>query len=43
MLYLCAFSECERILDVDPQIPNGAFDFRVAQQPSVIMRTFLCH
>ena len=32
MLYLRAFSKCERILDVDPQVPNGALDFRVAEQ-----------
>jgi hypothetical protein len=32
MLHLCAFSERERILDVDAQIPNGALDFRVAEQ-----------
>ena len=32
MLYLSAFSERERILDVDAQVPNGALDFRVAEQ-----------
>ena len=32
MLYLRAFSERERILDVDAQVPNGALDFRVAEQ-----------
>ena len=32
MLYLRAFSECERILDVDAQVPNGGLDFRVAEQ-----------
>ena len=32
MLYVRAFSECERILDVDAQVPNGALDFRVAEQ-----------
>ena len=26
------FSERERIFDVDPQVPNGALDFRVAEQ-----------
>ena len=31
MLYLRPFSECERILNVDPQVPNGTFDFRVAE------------
>jgi hypothetical protein len=32
MLYLCAFSERGRILDVDAQVPNGALDFRVADK-----------
>ena len=32
MLNLRGFSECERILDVDAQVPNGAFDFRMAKQ-----------
>ena len=32
MLHLRAFSECERILDVDAQIPNRALDFRVAPE-----------
>jgi hypothetical protein len=32
VLYLRAFSERERILDVDAQVPNGALDFRVAKQ-----------
>ena len=32
MLYLRAFSECERILDVHAKVPNGALDFRVAEQ-----------
>ena len=32
MLHLCAFSERERILDVDAQVSNGALDFRVAEQ-----------
>ena len=32
MLYLRAFSERERILDVDAEVPNGALDFRVAEQ-----------
>jgi hypothetical protein len=32
MLHLRAFSKCERILDVDPQVPNGALDLRVAEQ-----------
>jgi hypothetical protein len=27
MLHLPAFSECERILDVDAQVPNRALDF----------------
>ena len=27
MLHLRAFSKCERILAVDPQVPNGALDF----------------
>ena len=43
MLYLRAFSDCERILDVDTEVPNGALDFRVPEQPSVIIRTLLCH
>ena len=32
MLYLRAFSDCERILDVDTEVPNGALDFRVPEQ-----------
>ena len=32
MLYLRAFSESERILDVDTEVPNAALDFRVAEQ-----------
>ena len=32
MLYLRAFSECERILDVDAEVPNRALDLRVAEQ-----------
>ena len=32
MLHLRAFGESERILDVDPQVPNGALDFLVAEQ-----------
>jgi hypothetical protein len=37
MLYLRAFSECERILDVDAQVPNGALDFRMAEQGIVTL------
>jgi hypothetical protein len=43
MLHLRAFGECERILDVDAQMPSRALDFRVAEQPSDIMRILLCH
>jgi hypothetical protein len=32
MLYLGAFGERERILDIDAQVPNGALDFRMAEQ-----------
>ena len=32
MLYLRAFRERERILNVDAKIPNGALDFRVTEQ-----------
>jgi hypothetical protein len=32
ILNLRAFSECERILDVDAQGPNGALDFCMAEQ-----------
>ena len=43
MLYLRAFSESERILDVDTEVPNGALDFRVAEKSWVIMRIPLRH
>ena len=32
MLHLRAFGKCERILDVDAQVTNGALDLRVAEQ-----------
>jgi hypothetical protein len=32
MLYLGAFSERERIRDIDAQVPGGALDFRMAKQ-----------
>ena len=30
MLYVRAFGECERIFDIDAEVPNGALDFRMA-------------
>ena len=43
MLYLCARGKGERILDVHAQVPNGALDFRVAEQSRFIMRIPLSH
>ena len=43
MLHLCALGEGERILDVDAEIADGAFDLRVAERSRVIMHVLLTH
>ena len=42
MLHLCAFSEGQRILDVDPQVPSGAFDSRVPSRICTARRLPAC-
>jgi hypothetical protein len=42
-LYLRAFCKGKRILYVDAEVPNGAFDLWMAEQSRAIMRILLSH
>jgi len=42
-LYLRAFCKGERILYVDAEVPNGAFDLCMAERSRVIMHVLFTH
>jgi hypothetical protein len=42
-LRLCLLGDLQSIVDLDPEIPDGAFELRMSEQSCAIIRILLSH